>query len=159
MDSGAHWRILEHGVDDILIGKKDAAQITAAQITARILRWHELQETLQFSVVRDNIIGKSRCWRQILRRTVETARFTDSSVLLMGESGTGKELFARLIHTLDTRKNKGDLIILDCSTIVPELSGSEFFGHEKGAFTGAVEGRDGAFALADGRYQRFVSPG
>jgi transcriptional regulator with GAF, ATPase, and Fis domain len=68
----------------------------------------------------------------------------------MGESGTGKELAARLIHFLDQRPHKGDLITLDCTTVVPELSGSEFFGHERGAFTGATTARDGAFALANG---------
>jgi transcriptional regulator with GAF, ATPase, and Fis domain len=86
----------------------------------------------------------------VLRQTIEVASFTDASILVSGESGTGKELVARLIHTLDVRRKKHDLIILDCTTIVPELSGSEFFGHERGAFTGAVATRDGAFALADG---------
>ena len=85
-----------------------------------------------------------------MRQIVEVARFTDASVLILGESGTGKELIARLIHTLDPRAKKRDLVVLDCTTIVPELSGSEFFGHERGAFTGAVTPRDGAFVLADG---------
>jgi transcriptional regulator with GAF, ATPase, and Fis domain len=57
---------------------------------------------------------------------------------------------ARLIHLLDSRPDKRDLVVLDCSTVVPELSGSEFFGHERGAFTGAVTERHGAFALANG---------
>ena len=57
---------------------------------------------------------------------------------------------ARLIHQLDGRPGKKDLVVLDCATVVPSLSGSEFFGHEKGAFTGAAGPRDGAFALADG---------
>jgi transcriptional regulator with GAF, ATPase, and Fis domain len=70
--------------------------------------------------------------------------------LITGESGTGKELIARLIHTLDPRQNKRDLVVLDGASVVPELSGSEFFGHERGAFTGAVATREGAFALADG---------
>jgi len=78
------------------------------------------------------------------------AHFTNASILIMGETGTGKELAARLIHALDNRPGKRDLVILDCTTIVPELSGSEFFGHERGAYTGAVAARDGAFALADG---------
>ncbi|MEA2222750.1 MAG: anaerobic nitric oxide reductase transcription regulator [Solirubrobacteraceae bacterium] len=56
------------------------------------------------------------------------------------ESGTGKELTAQLIHTLDQRPNKGDLVVVDCTTIVPSLSGSEFFGHERGAFTAARVG-------------------
>jgi transcriptional regulator with GAF, ATPase, and Fis domain len=59
-------------------------------------------------------------------------------------------LFAQLVHTLDPRAQKGKLVVCDCTTIVPELSGSEFFGHERGAFTGAVAERKGAFALADG---------
>jgi transcriptional regulator with GAF, ATPase, and Fis domain len=56
---------------------------------------------------------------------------------------------ARLIHALDPRSDKGDFVVLDCTTVVPTLSGSEFFGHEKGAFTGAVAPREGAFALAN----------
>src|SRR4029450_8247587 len=76
--------------------------------------------------------------------------FSQVSVLIVGESGTGKELIARLIHDLDQRRDKGDFVVVDCTTIVPELSGSELFGHERGAFTGAVGTREGAFALADG---------
>jgi transcriptional regulator with GAF, ATPase, and Fis domain len=72
------------------------------------------------------------------------------TVLIHGESGTGKELVARLIHQLDGRPGKRELTVLDCSTVVPSLSGSEFFGHDKGAFTGAAGPREGAFALADG---------
>src|SRR5205085_578959 len=82
-------------------------------------------------------------------QVIEIALFSDGSVLLLGESGTGKELLARLVHTLDPRPDKGELVVLDCTTVVPELAGSEFFGHERGAFTGAAASRDGAFALAD----------
>jgi transcriptional regulator with GAF, ATPase, and Fis domain len=70
-------------------------------------------------------------------------------VLITGESGTGKELVSRLIHTLDPGVERRELVILDCTTIVPELIGSELFGHERGAFTGATGARDGAFALSD----------
>lgn len=69
--------------------------------------------------------------------------------MVTGETGTGKELVARLFHHLDRRPDKRDLIVVDCTTIVPTLSGSEFFGHERGAFTGAMSARDGAFAAAD----------
>jgi transcriptional regulator with GAF, ATPase, and Fis domain len=85
-----------------------------------------------------------------MREVVEIARFSDLDVLITGPSGTGKELTARLIHTLDARREKGALVVVDCTTIVPTLSGSEFFGHERGAFTGADAARDGAFARADG---------
>ena len=64
-------------------------------------------------------------------------------MLITGESGTGKERVAQLIHELDPRPAKKKLVVLDCSTVVPSLSGSEFFGHEKGAFTGAAAARDG----------------
>src|SRR6516162_7426096 len=68
----------------------------------------------------------------------------------MGESGTGKEMLAQLIKELDFTARTANLTVVDCTTIVPELSGSEFFGHERGAFTGAINARDGAFALANG---------
>ncbi|HEX6639469.1 MAG TPA: sigma 54-interacting transcriptional regulator, partial [Thermoanaerobaculia bacterium] len=80
----------------------------------------------------------------------DVARFSNLPVLVRGESGTGKELVARLSHTLDAREEKKELVVVDCTTIVPELSGSELFGHERGSFTGAAGAREGAFALADG---------
>lgn len=95
-------------------------------------------------------VGKSRAWTSILRQTAAVARFTDASILITGETGTGKELIAKFIHALDPKRRDHELVILDCTTVVPELAGSEFFGHERGAFTGAVTARDGAFALADG---------
>ena len=79
---------------------------------------------------------------------MEVAIFTQASVLIIGETNTGNEFVARLIHALDTQSGKRDPVVLDCTTIVQELSGSEFFGHVRGAFTGAVAARDGAFALA-----------
>jgi transcriptional regulator with GAF, ATPase, and Fis domain len=102
------------------------------------------------SFVKKTLVGTSQAWRCLLRQIIEVARFTDASVLIMGETGTGKELLARLIHELDPRTPKRELALVDCTTIVPELSGSEFFGHERGAFTGAVSPRESAFALADG---------
>jgi transcriptional regulator with GAF, ATPase, and Fis domain len=83
-----------------------------------------------------------------LRQVVEVAAFTVAPVLIVGETGTGKDLLARLIHLLDARQSKRELVTVDCTTIVPELSGSELFGHERGAYTGAVAAREGAFALA-----------
>jgi transcriptional regulator with GAF, ATPase, and Fis domain len=94
-------------------------------------------------------VGQSRAWILFLRQIVELARFTDTSALITGDNGTGKELAARLIHSLDQRSEKSELIVLDCTTVVPELAGSEFFGHEKGAFTNAIAAREGAFQLAD----------
>ena len=108
-----------------------------------------IERLLHSPAVQDHLIGQSRAWVSVLREVVEVAHFTDSTILLTGETGTGKELLARLIHRLDRRPGKQSLIVLDCTTVVPELSGSEFFGHERGAFTHAVSSRDGAFALAN----------
>lgn len=146
-DSNA-WLLLDAGVSDVLVW--DESQDTATQVALRLERWSAVDDLLNSSVVRDNLVGRSPIWRSILRQVVEVALFTDGSVLVLGESGTGKELVARLIHTLDSRAKKRELVTLDCTTIVPELSGSEFFGHERGAFTGAVGPREGAFALANG---------
>ncbi|MEM9762776.1 MAG: sigma 54-interacting transcriptional regulator [Pseudomonadota bacterium] len=122
----------------------------AQAIAARFERWAAVDQLLASPVVQQNLVGESRAWTSTLRRVIEIARFSPASLLLVGESGTGKELVARLVHALDARPGKKKLVVLDCTTVAPELAGSEFFGHEKGAFTGAVSARDGAFALADG---------
>lgn len=141
------WKLLNAGATDVL-ECCDVNQIAAAAV-AKFDRWAEVDRIVDSPLVKENLVGASPVWKAVLRRTVEVARFTDSSVLILGESGTGKELLARLIHTLDTRADKGELIVLDCTTVVPELSGSEFFGHERGSYTNATYARDGAFALAD----------
>jgi transcriptional regulator with GAF, ATPase, and Fis domain len=142
------WQLLRAGASDVLTWW--SVDDIADRIKARFERWAAVDALIEEPSVCEVLIGRSPVWRATLRRVVEVARFTDASVLLIGESGTGKELMARLIHELDARDRKGELVLLDCSTIVPELSGSEFFGHERGAFTGAVAARDGAFAAADG---------
>ena len=144
---GALWHLLEAGANDVFVW--DPAHGPAA-VAARLDRWWQVDDLTALPVVRGQLVGESRAWRSALRRVVEIAQFTDAPVLLTGESGTGKEGVARLIHALDARPRKRDLVVLDCTTIVPTLSGSEFFGHERGAFTGADSTRDGAFALADG---------
>ena len=148
LDTESAWRILQAGASDVFAW--DAIDNPATVIAARLRRWQAVDQLLQAPVVRHNLVGHSPAWIVVLRQIVEVARFTDAPILITGETGTGKELAARLIHTLDLRRSKRDLIVLDCTTIVPELSGSEFFGHERGAFTGAAIARDGAFTLADG---------
>ena len=113
-------------------------------------RWADVDRLAGSPVVRDVLAGTARPGGRWSGRWSRWPAFADVSVLVTGESGTGKELVARLIHTLDPRPGKRDLVLLDCTTVVPSLSGSEFFGHERGAFTGAVGARDGAFAMADG---------
>jgi PAS domain S-box-containing protein len=94
------------------------------------------------------IIGQSAALRQVLR-DVEQVAVTDAAVLIQGETGTGKELFARAIHAASKRRDK-PLVTVNCAAIPATLIESEFFGHERGAFTGATAKREGRFALADG---------
>jgi transcriptional regulator with GAF, ATPase, and Fis domain len=88
-------------------------------------------------------------WRQTLARAVEVACYSEAAILLTGESGTGKELIARFVHDVSGNAMR-PFEIVDCTTINSELAGSELFGHERGAFTGAHSARDGAAARADG---------
>ncbi|HEV7713036.1 MAG TPA: sigma 54-interacting transcriptional regulator [Asanoa sp.] len=143
----AGWRLLDAGASDVLAWTGDEV---AGAVALRLRRWQAVDELLDRPYVREFLVGDSPAWRSALREAVEAARFTRSAVLITGESGTGKERMAQLIHDLDPRPAKKKLVILDCSTVVPSLSGSEFFGHEKGAFTGAALARAGAFELADG---------
>jgi len=92
--------------------------------------------------------GESEALRRALRDVRQVAE-TDSTVLLLGETGTGKELFARAIHAASRRRER-PLINVNCAAIPAQLMESEFFGHERGAFTGATARREGRFALADG---------
>lgn len=146
--AGEALRLLEAGARDVVVWTDDRQ--SADRIKARLERWAAVDQLMNSDWVRCKAIGESPAWRGKLRELVEAAGFTSAPVLLMGESGTGKELAARLIHELDPRPAKAALQVLDCTTIVPELSGSEFFGHERGAFTGAIAQREGAFALANG---------
>jgi transcriptional regulator with GAF, ATPase, and Fis domain len=94
------------------------------------------------------IIGQSQELKCLLRQVEKVAR-TDATVLILGESGTGKELVAREIHKC-SRRNQRPLIRVNCASIPKELYESEFFGHVKGAFTGALKDRAGRFEAADG---------
>jgi transcriptional regulator with GAF, ATPase, and Fis domain len=145
------WRLLRTGVSDVLSSSSTCfPSDLVGRIKARLERWHAVDALMQSEVVTDKLIGASPAWRTVLRQIVEVSRFTRAPVLLLGESGTGKELLGRVIHDVDPIAARKDLIVADCTTVVPDLSGSEFFGHERGAFTGAVATRDGAFASADG---------
>ena len=96
----------------------------------------------------DEIVGESPSLRLALKRLSQVAT-THSTVLLLGPTGTGKELFARALHER-SRRHARPLVRVNCAALPPSLVESELFGHEKGAFTGAVAMRQGRFELADG---------
>jgi DNA-binding NtrC family response regulator len=104
-------------------------------------------EVMQFRNERQ-VIGESAAVRRVLQ-TVATAAPTRATVLLEGESGTGKELFARTLHVQSERRD-GPFIQLNCAALPEGLVESALFGHEKGAFTGAIKRVEGAFERADG---------
>src|SRR5262245_47381481 len=94
------------------------------------------------------IVGDSMRLREALDRLVQVAPF-NSTALLLGETGTGKELFSRALHAGSPRGGR-PFVAVNCAALPPTLIESELFGHEKGAFTGAVAMRQGRFELADG---------
>jgi transcriptional regulator with GAF, ATPase, and Fis domain len=147
-DGDRVWDLLHAGSSDVTAWNERFDP--ASEVYLRLRRWQVVDDLVASPLVRESVVGESAVWRSVVREIVETGRFTDASVLITGESGTGKELVAHLIHDLDARQKKGKLVIVDCSSIVPSLSGSEFFGHDRGAYTGAVTAREGAFELADG---------
>jgi transcriptional regulator with GAF, ATPase, and Fis domain len=146
------WEIINAGASETVVWKEQGT--VAKQIYAKLERWAAIDELVQSAVRQLGLVGDSPGWVTLLRMIAEAAHFTDAPILLMGDSGTGKELLARLIHVSgpwpQEQALQHELITLDCSTIVPELSGSELFGHERGAFTHAISSREGVFALADG---------
>jgi len=144
------WRLLEAGAADVT----EWSDLAPNQILAKVQRFSLIEEAVESALTREPAAGETAAWRELVRRVVEAGHFSNAPVLLTGDSGTGKEHLARLVHAVlqrpDGERERPELVTVDCTTIVPELSGSELFGHEKGAFTGAHNARDGAFALANG---------
>jgi len=106
-----------------------------------------LEDEIRSDHLFEEIIGRSRALQRVLRE-IETVAPTDSTVLISGETGSGKELVARAIHQLSGRRD-GAFVKLNCAAIPTGLLESELFGHEKGAFTGAISQRIGRFELAN----------
>ena len=107
-----------------------------------------LREEITRSSMFEEIVGSSEPMRQVLGHVAKVAA-SDSTVLILGETGTGKELIARAVHARSPRSTKA-FIRVNCAAIPPTLIASELFGHEKGAFTGALQRRLGRFEAADG---------
>jgi formate hydrogenlyase transcriptional activator len=106
-----------------------------------------LEEEIRSEMNFDNIVGNSRTLKHVLE-LVETVAPSDSTVLLLGETGTGKELIARAIHDRSRRKDR-TFVRMNCAAIPTGLLESELFGHEKGAFTGAIAQKVGRLELSD----------
>ena len=107
-----------------------------------------LREDIDHSSMFEEIVGSSPALQRVLTQVAKVAE-TDATVLILGETGTGKELIARAIHKRSQRSTRA-FIRVNCAAIPPSLIASELFGHEKGAFTGALQRRLGRFEAADG---------
>ena len=96
----------------------------------------------------DRLVGRSPAIVQLVEK-IDTIADTQAAVLLTGESGTGKELVARMLHERSRRRER-PLVVVNCAAVPPTLIEAELFGHERGAFTGAIKKREGRFKAADG---------
>ena len=141
---------MRSGAFDYIIKPFSSSQIDVLMKKAKDYR--QLVKVNQFfaqeSAVGEELIGKSTPVQQ-LRSMVSKVAPTEATVLINGENGTGKELVASELYRLSARKN-APFIKVNCAAISETLIESEFFGHEKGAFTGAMQRREGRFELADG---------
>ena len=125
------------------------ARVLAERERARLQQQNEyLREEIKGEYNFEEIVGRSPALRAALAKVKQVAAL-DATALILGETGTGKELIARAIHNGSLRRDK-PLIKLNCAALPTGLVESELFGHEKGAFTGALTSRVGRFALADG---------
>jgi PAS domain S-box-containing protein len=131
------WYVACTDIDDL---KRGEERLQLENVALR----EEIDKTSMF----EEIVGSSPALAAVLSRVAKVAR-TESTVLISGETGTGKELVARAIHRRSAR-SAGAFVAVNCAAISRELIASELFGHEKGAFTGAVQRRVGRFELADG---------
>jgi transcriptional regulator with GAF, ATPase, and Fis domain len=120
----------------------------AGHLKAWMDRWDDVDAILASAEVTESIVWRSRAMRRVLEGLIRAAAFSRGPILLLGPTGAGKELLARLVHAVDRRSERRELVVVDCTTLSAELGGSELFGHERGAFTGAIASRDGAFAQA-----------
>jgi len=131
------WYVANTDIDD---RKRTEERLQEENVALR----EEIENTSMF----EEIVGSSPALTAVLSRVSKVAR-SDSTVLITGETGTGKELVARAIHRRSARSSKA-FIAVNCAAIPRELIASELFGHEKGAFTGALQRRLGRFELANG---------
>lgn len=140
--------LLSHIASQLAIAVENALQYREIEGLKNKLASEKLylEEELKAEYNFGEIVGQSRALRSVLEQ-LKTVAPTDSVVLICGETGTGKELIARAVHDLSARRER-TMVKVNCAAIPTGLLESEFFGHEKGAFTGAVSQRAGRFELA-----------
>ncbi|WP_266363173.1 sigma-54-dependent transcriptional regulator [Tellurirhabdus rosea] len=143
LSMSVNWGLLQAGVGEIICWPQWEKPVHS--VLSRLRYWREVDQKVR--QLQKLLVGKSKIWLQTLQQLAEMA-VSNCPVLLTGESGTGKEIAARQLHELDPRPGKKEYVVVDCTNLIPGLSGSELFGHEKGAFTHAVSHRDGAIAHA-----------
>jgi two-component system response regulator PilR (NtrC family) len=155
MTAFAEWdtavRAMRQGAYNFLRKPFDNQVVRSLIARALDARGHYLAARVQGAASHQGVVhlvGQSRAIQQI-QTTIEQVSTTDSTVLVTGESGTGKELVARAVHYASMRSD-GPLVRINSGALTPSLLESELFGHVKGSFTGAIEDRQGLFALADG---------
>jgi formate hydrogenlyase transcriptional activator len=140
--------VAEQGLCTIIL--RDVEERKRAEDELRRLRLEQvyLREEIATGHHQTNLIGSSRALSQV-QEHIATVAPSDSTVLVTGETGTGKELVARAIHQASRRRDAA-MVTVNCAALSPGLIESEMFGHEKGAFTGAIARKIGRFELADG---------
>lgn len=141
-------RAIKAGAFEFLTKPFDPEDLLDAIQEGLLTREYGGPKSSDFSLHSDEIVGTSSAYRTLLR-LIEMVAPTDSTVLIQGETGTGKELIAREIHKASRRKDQ-PLVRVNCASIPKELYESEFFGHVRGAFTGAIKDRIGRFEAANG---------
>ena len=172
LEGGTNWLLIvsrtpgQYSEEDVIVGRRVADHISlalshqrlaeeerlAAEARERARRLEErvqvLRDELETTLGYRRVIGESKSWKEVLSQAARVAQ-TETTVLLTGESGTGKEVVARFIHRGSPRA-EGPFVGLNCAALPETLLESELFGHEKGAFTGAIATRPGRIEQADG---------
>jgi two-component system nitrogen regulation response regulator GlnG len=144
---------MKRGAYDYITKPFDFEELTllvrrALEVRTLTQELHRLKAALKERPAFDEIVGESQAMQEVFKLVGQVAD-SDATVLIQGESGTGKELIAKAIHTNSQRSNR-PFVTVNCAAIPKDLLESELFGHERGAFTGAVASRRGKFELADG---------
>jgi transcriptional regulator with GAF, ATPase, and Fis domain len=125
--------------------RHEASRETAARLEAQVAT---LTRELESRAGHRRVVGQSKLWKDVLAQAARVAQ-TETTVLLTGESGTGKEVIARFVHHA-SRRSSGPFVAINCAALPDQLLESELFGHERGAFTGAVSAKPGRIEQAHG---------